>query len=462
MRATAAVVCALVFSTALAAEPPEKRPNVLVIISDDQGYGDFGFTGNSLVQTPQLDRLAGESARYDNFVVAPACSPSRAALLTGRDHLLTGVWGVPPRANLRSDETRMPAFFKAAGYRTIHIGKLDCAKVDKSEPGEFGWTEWIGGGGYEQKDPMVFEPRNNRREKGWTVELWTDMAIKKIGETGDKPWFMTLAYIIPHLPWVCDEKYRQPFLEAGCSPSLADCLGCIAQMDVSIGRILETLRESGQAENTIVVFLSDNGPTGPEAKKARPDGTVEGEDWAKRNSAGLRGHKATIWENGLRVPLLVRWPGQIPPGPRQQFAMVEDLLPTLLDLCSIPDDTVPHLPFTGVSLAASLRDKDQTIERPEAFRIAISGRGSPNDLPPDGERKLEKHHLMLRGPRFKFHSLPGGHSALYDLAADPSEATDVSTKFPGQAAEMKSAVRARWEEIINSGRAFAPPPGAGS
>lgn len=461
MAAPLAAILALAvcLPAAWTTEPPShKQPNVLIIISDDQGYADFGFTGNALVQTPVLDRLAGESARYDNFVVAPACSPSRSALLTGRDHLLTGVWGVSPRANLRPDEARMPQFFKAAGYQTFHLGKLDCAKVHKSNPSEFGWQKWMGGGGYEQKDPMVFEPGNNRREEGWTVDIWTDQAIKHIRESGEKPWFMTLAYIIPHLPWICDEKYRQPFLDAGWSESLADCLGSIAQMDAAIGRILETLHQTGQADRTIVVFLSDNGAAGPETKQTRSDGTVEGSDWAKRNSAGLRGHKATIWENGLRVPLLIRWPGHIPSGPRTQFAMVEDILPTVLDLCSIPNDIIPHLPFTGVSLTASLDEADQTIERPEALRIAIWGSGAPADTPHAGERKMEDHHLALRGPRFKFHSFPDGRNALYDLAADPGENSDVSKQFPEQAAKMNDLLRDRWREIMASGRAFAPAP----
>jgi arylsulfatase A-like enzyme len=264
---------------------------------------------------------------------------------------------------------------------------------------------------------------------------------------------------MPHLPWICDEKYRQPFIDAGYSESLADCWGSIAQMDAAIGRILEALEQTGQADRTIVVFLSDNGPTGPEAKKSRrTDRTVEGTDWAKRNSAGLRGHKATIWENGLRVPLLIGWPGHIPPGPREQFAMVDDILPTVLDLCSIPTDIIPHLPFTDISLTASLEEADNNTERPEAFRIAISGRGAPSDQPHAGGRKMENHHLALRGPRFKFHSLPGGRNALYDLAADPGENADVSDEFPEQAAKMNDQLRDRWNEIIASGRAFAPAP----
>jgi len=448
------------------------KPNVLLIIADDQGYGDFGFNGNTLAHTPRLDRLAGESAVFRNFVVAAACSPTRAAIWTGRDHLLTGVWGVPPRANLRDDEMRMPAFFKAGGYRTFHVGKLDCVKAGGGGPSDFGWEEWLGGGGYEHRDPMIFQTGNNRRGQGWTVDLWTAEALKFIRAHRDAPWFASVAYIIPHMPWVCDERYAAPFLAQGCSKELAACYGSIAHMDDCIGRLLDGLRETGQERRTIVAFVSDNGQTGPETKGAAPDGFVRGEDWEKRNVARLRGHKATVWENGIRVPFLVRWPGIIAPGDRKQFGCAEDILPTLLDLAGIkaeekrfPDFVksgilLPPLPFTGVSLRRALDRAGETFERPAAFRIAIAGPGAPRNIADPRQRKFEDHHLALRGPRFKYHALPGGKGALYDLDADPGETTDAQPKFPDVAAQMAQECRKRWDEIIACGRAFAPLPNA--
>jgi arylsulfatase A-like enzyme len=432
----------------------EEKPNVLVIISDDQGFGDFGFNGNTLVRTPVLDRLAGESAVFRNFVVGAACSPSRAALFTGRDHLLTGVWGVPPRANLRDDEVRMPAFFKVSGYRTTHVGKLDCALTRRRPPSDFGWDEWMGVGAYEHKDAKIYSSRGAFQGEGWTVDVWTDKVLAFIHENRDRPWFASVAFIIPHLPWICDAKYSAPFIEQGCSKDLAECYGSIAHMDECIGRILETLRETDQDKRTIVVFLSDNGATSPEVRGVE---FVPGEDWRKRNVAGLRGHKALIWENGVRVPLLVRWPGHISPGARKQFACVEDVLPTLLDLSDVAPGAVWHLPFTGTSLRTVLEDPNTRIDHPGAFRITIYGDGAPGDA---GPRKYEDHHVSLRGPRFVFHALRGGGSSLYDLDADPGETSDVSGKFPEVAAKMAQECRKRWDEIIVSGRAFAPLPGA--
>jgi arylsulfatase A len=436
----------------LAAEP---KPNVLLIIADDQGYSDFGFMGNKLVRTPRLDRLAGESAVFRNFVVAAACSPTRSAIFTGRDHLLTGVWGVPPRANLRDDEARMPAFFKTGGYRTFHVGKLDCVKAGAHGPSDFGWEEWIGGGGYEHRDPMIYQTGNNRRGQGWTVDLWTEETLKFIRAHRDAPWFASVAYIIPHMPWACDEKYAAPFLAQGCSTDLAACYGSIAQMDECIGRLLDELRETGQERRTIVAFVSDNGMTSPDAKKESTDGFVRGEDWDKRNVARLRGHKATVWENGIRVPFLVRWPGTIAAGERKQFGCAEDVLPTLLELAKVPDTAQKHLPFTGVSLRPALSNATKTFERPAAFRIAIAGHGAPRNIADPQQRKFEDHHLALRGPRFKYHALPGGNAALYDLETDPGETTDVQAKFPDVAAKMAQECRKRWDEVIASGRAFA-------
>jgi len=434
----------------------EATPNVLLIIADDQGFGDFGFTGNPLVRTPNLDRLAGESAVYLNFIAAAACSPTRSALFTGRDHLLTGNWGVGERAGLREDETRMPAFFKASGYHTMHVGKLDSAKVGNNSPSDFGWDDWLGGGGYEQRDPMLWKPTNSVRGKGWTADLWTDYAVNYIREHRDRPWFASVAYIIPHLPWVCDEKYSAAFVAQGCSESLAKCYGSIAQMDECIGRLLDTLKETGQDRRTLVIFLSDNGPTSPEAVKSE-DELQRDEDWIKRNVAHLRGHKALVWENGDRVPLLVRWPEHIQPGERKQFGGVEDLLPTLLDLTGVKADVTPHQPFTGVSLRASLDDASVEAPRPELLRMAIAGPGSPKPHIADvTQRKFEDYHLALRGPRFKYHALPGGKAALYDIAADPGETTDAQTKFPEVTARMAKECRARWQVIIASGRAFTP------
>ncbi|MGC3957531.1 MAG: sulfatase-like hydrolase/transferase [Verrucomicrobiota bacterium] len=334
-----------------------------------------------------------------------------------------------------------------------------CAKVNKAGPGDFGWDDYLGGGGYEHKDPMLYQRGNNRRGQGYTADLWTDFTLDFIRQHRDQPWFATVAYIIPHMPWVCDDKYSEPFIAQGCSKDLAACYGSISHLDHSIGRLLDGLRETGQEQRTIVVFLSDNGPTAPDIKSLTDaDGRVKSDDWAKRNVANLRGHKAMTWENGCRVPMLIRWPGRIPAGERRQLGCAEDILPTLLDLAAVKPDIVRHHPFTGVSLRPVLEDAASSFERPAAFRIAIAGPGAPRDLPADKPRRFEDHHLTLRGPRHIFHSLPGGKSALYDLDTDPGETIDVKEKRPDLAAAMAAETRKRWDAILASGRAFVPSP----
>lgn len=430
-------------------------PNVLLVIADDMGFGDFGFIGNKLVRTPNLDRLAGESAVYRNFVVAAACSPTRSALFTGRDHLLTGVWGVGERAGFRLDEARMPAFFKAAGYRTLHVGKIDSATTGTKQPATLGWDDWLGGSGYQHRNPMMWRPTKSARGEGWAADIWADYVIKAIRASDGRPWFASLAFIIPHMPWVCDDKYSAPFLAQSCSSNLAACYGSIAQMDECIGRVLAALKEAGQEERTIIVFLSDNGPSSPEVKSKGEAELETDADWIKRNVARLRGHKALVWENGIRSPLLVRWPGRVKPGERPQFGGVEDVLPTLLDLAAIKPDIVPHLPFTGISLRPSLADAASVTDHPALLRMAIAGPGSPRAGIADArQRNFEDHHLILRGPRFKYHALPGGRSALYDLQSDPGETADVQAHFPEIAKTMARQCRERWQAVIESERSF--------
>lgn len=270
-----------------------------------------------------------------------------------------------------------------------------------------------------------------------------------------------MAFIIPHLPWVCDEKHSAPFLARGLSQDLAAWYGSISPMDDCIGRLLAGLRETGHERRTIVVFVSDNGMSSPAVQELATkdpqgwaDGFVPGAEWGKRDVARLRGHKATVWENGIRQPLLVRWPGSIAPGERKQVGCVEDVLPTLLDLTAVSDSERKHLPFTGVRLRPALSDAAETCDRPAALRMDIAGQGAPRGGP--GGRAFENLHLALRGPRFKYHALPGGRAALFDLDADPGETTDVRAKFPEVAANMAVECRRRWDDVLASGRGFAP------
>lgn len=432
------------------------KPNVLIIIADDQGYGEFGFTGNKTVHTPNLDRLAAQSAMFRNFVVAPACSPTRSSFLTGRNHLSVGVWGVGNRGYTLRDETLMPAYFQSAGYGTCYFGKADSIRMLELMPWNRGCDDaFTMVGSYVHHDPTISHKGGEDKMKGWTCDTNVEQALNYIRTQGDKPWWATVAFIVPHLPWVCDEKYSAAYKKEGCTPKLADFYGCITQMDDAIGRLLDGLRESGRERDTIVVFFSDNGPSYKESTD---------EEAANRNVAKLRGGKATAWDNGIRVPLLVRWPEKITPGKRPQFGSVEDLLPTLIDLAGLPADSLPkHQPLDGISLRPALENPAAPDPERTVFRIAISGDGSPRDHERTGvisdprQLRLEDHHVTLRGNRFKYHALPGGKAELYDIATDPGESTDISAQQPEVTADMAKKCRAQWDAILASGRAFRMP-----
>lgn len=436
-----------------AGDTKPSRPNVLLIISDDQGIGDFGFMGNNDVKTPHLDHLAADSALFENCVVGPACSPTRASLMTGRNHMKAGVWGVGTRNNLLRDEILMPAFFKAAGYGTGYFGKRDGIYLMEMQAWDRGCDEASHVTGYVHKNAVSITHAGPIQRAGWTCDIDVDTTLDYIRRQGDDPWWCTTAFILPHLPWEPDEKFAAPYREAGFSDKLSDFYGCVTQMDDAVGRLLKGLEELGQADNTIVVFLSDNGPSYKEMSE---------EDIASRNPLGLQGHKSLVWENGILVPFLVRWPGYVIPGKRTQFITVEDILPTILDLVSIGPEAHPeHHPFDGISMKDAIFDPGAPEVNREVFRVAISYEGAaggkrgivndPRKLP------MEEQHVVLRGPRFKLHSFAGGKTALFDLDADPGEVTDISAKYPELASRYAAELNKQYAEIVNSGRAYRLP-----
>jgi len=442
-----------------------KQPNILVIMSDDQGAGDIGYVGNQWAHTPVLDSLAAESAQFTNFVAAPACTPSRASYLTGRNFAYTGVWGVGPRGYIRRDETFLPEYLRRAGYRTAHFGKWGEGWTPDQRAYKRGYDDVLAlGGGYQHRDSWADDNGTLVQETGWTTDVLADRTIAFIREqaAAKQPWYAITAYIAPHSPWECDASYSDPLEKQGYSKPLAAFYGMVRQMDAATGRILAELDRLGQADNTVVLFVSDNGAT---EFCQRTGGTPMGsEDWARRNALGLRGQKSMAWENGIRVPCLVRWPGQIPAGPRDQMGTYEDLLPTILALADVPDSIVPeHLPLHGISLKTVLLDPAGPDKERYYFRYAISFEGSPPAYPKHiieepSKIRYEQMHICLFGPRFKYHSMPKGKDALYDMDADPGETTDVSAEHPEVKAKMAGICRAEWDKLIESGRGFWMPP----
>lgn len=440
----------------------QNQPNVLLIITDDQGIGDFGFL-NPLVKTPNIDKLASESALYTNFVACPASSPSRVSLYTGRNHLNTGVWGVAPRSNMQPDETLTPRFMKSAGYSTFLLGKRDCTQPVGCEPWEAGWDNGFTVTGYQQKDPKMGTKSGMIARTGYTSEIMSEEVVNFINSKSGKPWFVSLNFITPHMPWICAPEFAAPYKAAGYSDNLANCWGAITQMDAALGRVLDLIHKKGLDKNTIVVLYSDNGATSPEVQKlvGKVEQEVPGPDWQKRNALKLRAYKSSTYQNGIRVPLLVKYPGIIQSGARKQFARIEDVLPTLLELTGVNPDKTTHLPFDGVSIVANLKDKAKKVNVPNAFRINIAHEGSPrtkNGIIEDPAKlKFEDHHLALQNEKYVYHSLPGSKQELYDLTADPGEKNNLALVLPDVTQQMATTCKAEWVKTINSGRAFNMP-----
>lgn len=338
---------------ASAAAPAAARPNIIVIQTDDQGYDDMGFRhpwGHG-PRTPTFDALAARSVRFENFYVAPLCSPTRATLLTGRHHLRTGVWGVHAGQDfLALDETTIAQPLRAAGYRTGFMGKWHVGKTTGYFPWERGFEEATMARLYVYQDnPMM---RNGRPlpTEGWTEERLADMAVDFIDRADDRPFFLYYCPItchggVPgpreitdgdpkaagfHAPPEFIEAYRQ----AGVSTELARLYGSLTFLDTQLARLFAELEKRGLAENTLVFVLGDNGPTHQ---------TLDDDEWRERNPSGLRGAKTRVDENGVRSFLFVAQPGRFASRVVQDVATVADLYPTILAAAGValPADQRP-------------------------------------------------------------------------------------------------------------------------
>ena len=304
-----------------------ERPNVVLIMTDDQGYGDFSYHGNPILKTPNMDRLAAESIRLTDFHVAPSCTPTRGQLLTGMDALRNGANSAHGQFFLlkRGLQT-MAELFRANGYSTALYGKwhLGGNFVD-FRPHERGFEDavhFLRGGVQSHPNPWnsdLFDDNyyhNGRLEffPGYATDLWFDLGSRFVWEKLDqrKPFFLYLPLNAPHAPLLVPDTYRQPYLDL--DKATATFFGMIAGVDDRIGRLMKFLEEQDAKQNTIVIFLTDNG-------------TANGERvW----NAGMRGKKASLYEGGHRVPCWIRWPGgQLrAPSDVSDLTHVQDLLPT--------------------------------------------------------------------------------------------------------------------------------------
>lgn len=433
----ALVLCFAPSTAASAAEPP----NVLVILADDLGYADLSCYGAEDLQSPHIDRLAENGLRFTRFYAnCPVCSPTRAALLSGRYQDMVGVPGVVrthPENNwgyLRPDAVMLPQLLSEIGYHTAIVGKWHLGLESPNRPNDRGFDHFHGFLGdmmddyYDHRRHGINYMRLNDEEinpEGHATDLFTEWACEYLRErrNAEEPWFLYLAYNAPHTPiqppedWLAKVREREPEM----SEQRAKLVALIEHMDEGIGRVLDCLDETGFADDTLVIFSSDNG----------------GQLNVGANNGPLRDGKGSVYEGGIRVPAVVRWPGRVAAGSETDLrAMSMDLFPTVLAAAgaeaSHEVDAVSFLPTL-------LGDEQPELREFWFFRRREGGVRY-------GGKTIE---AVIQGDWKLLQNSPFEPQELYNLAEDPQEQRDLSESHRQQLGALAAALR---REIQRYGR----------
>ena len=407
------------------------RPNVVVILTDDQGWGDLGVTGNRNLSTPRIDALATEGASVEHFYVCQVCAPTRAEFLTGRYHPRTGVSGVSRgEERLNSDETTIAELFKSAGYATGAFGKWHNGTQPPYHPNDRGFDEYYGftsGHWGHYFSPPLDHNGEVVRGTGFVVDDFTDHAIEFIRSNRERPFFCYLPINTPHSPMMVPDRFYEKF--DGFDPPMRHrdpdkedimmtraALAMVENIDWNVGRLLDALDDAELREQTIVVFFCDNGPN------------------SFRWNGGMKGRKGSIDEGGLRSPLFVRWSGKINAGTSvKPIAGAIDLLPTLCDLAGISRPTAK--PIDGRSLRPLLLADDRPWEPRQLFSI-------------------KKNQVSVRTERFRLDA----EGQLFDIEADPGQTIDVSSEHPALTRELLELARSHRDEMSQEFARYADRP----
>lgn len=401
------------------------QPNVILIMTDDQGYGDLGCHGNKILKTPNLDRLYQESIRLTDFHVDPTCSPTRAALMTGRYSCRTGVWHtIMGRSFLRRDEVTLANLFAGAGYQTAIFGKWHLGDNYPYRVVDRGFQESLvhGGGGIGQTADYwgnrYFSPTLLHNDKplptqGYSTDVFFAAAMRFLEAHREKRFFLYLPTNVAHSPYQVAETYSKPYREAGVPAKLADFYGMLANFDENMGRLLAKLKELGLERNTILIYMTDNGTSG------------------SGFNDGMRGVKGAVYDGGHRVPCFIRWPAQLQGG-RDVHRLTAhiDLAPTLLELCRIP--APERVAFDGRSLRPLLLSRDAAwpnrtlfvqshrIEHPEPWRQSAV---------------LTEPYRLINGKE------------LYDIRQDPGQRKNIATEHPETVASLRQAYQEWYADV---------------
>jgi arylsulfatase A-like enzyme len=410
--------------------PAAEKPNVLVFLADDQGWGDLSVNGNTNLKTPHVDSLARDGASFERFYVCPVCSPTRAEFLTGRYHPRGGVFNVTTGGErLNLDEKTIADTFKAGGYATALLGKWHNGSQYPYHPNARGFDEFYGftsGHWGDYYSPPLEHNGRDVRGNGYISDDLTDHALAFVEKHRDRPFFCYIAFNTPHSPMQVPDRYwdrikDRELKERYTGPQPEDvamtraALAMCENIDWNVGRVLQKLDDLKLAEKTIVLYFSDNGPN----------------SW--RWNGGMRGRKGSTDEGGVRSPLFVRWPGHIRAGTKvSQIAAAIDLLPSLADLAGVA--RVGDKPLDGMNLAPLLL-------------------GRAGDWP---DRLIFSHwngNVSVRSQHYRLDAA----GKLYDMTKDPAQLRDVSKEEPQAASRLTDAV-SRWKREVLSELTKEPRP----
>jgi len=429
VRAVPGLVAALALAGALATPAPaaeQRPPNIVVFLADDAGWGDYGASGNTQLQTPNIDSLAKGGVSLDRFYVCPVCAPTRAEFLTGRYHPRGGVKGVSTgQERLDLGEKTLADSLKAAGYATGAFGKWHNGSQWPYHPMARGFDEYFGhtsGHWGEYFDAPLEDKGRMVRTQGYIVDVCTDRALDFIDRHQKRPFFCYVPFTTPHSPWAAPAEDWSRFKDTPLTQhatqaelEVADETRCAYAMlenqDRNVGRVLQRLRDLGLEENTIVVYFSDNGPN------------------SHRWTGGMKGRKGQTDEGGVRSVCYLRWPAGLPAGRTvKPISGAIDLLPTLTALAGVP--RVGDKPLDGRDLSPLL--KGETVDWPERLIFSCWG--------PNVSVRSQTHRLDNTGK-------------LFDMIADPGQTTPINAREPELAGRLQAAVKAWRVEMFGSAEA---------
>jgi len=422
-------------------------------MTDDQGYGPVGKHGHPWIQTPNLDALYDQSTRFTRFLVSPTCSPTRAAMMTGRHPMKNGITHtILERERMTLDATILPQVLKTAGYTSGIFGKWHLGDEEAYQPHKRGFDEVFihGAGGIGQGykcscadvrgnkyfDPVIRHNGSFVKTKGYCTDLFFTAALGWIKEQKDKdePFFAYITTNAPHGPFIAPPANEKRFKDLGFGKASAGFYGMVENIDENMGRLMEKLAEWDLEENTMLIFMSDNGMTGAGAGvEGKPAGKAEDGTPMLHFNAGQKGLKGSPDEGGVRVPFFVRWKGTVKAGEEvDALAAHIDLLPTFAGLAgaALPEDQVE-----GRSLEPLL--SDSKAKWPDRHLFTQVARWKTGSEPNDHQWK----NFAVRNERFR---LVGDQ--LFDMSKDPGQETDVASSHPEVVKSMRAVYDAFWKE----------------